>query len=181
MFCTAVSFGECYHRAFHLRRRCSVGFMRGVIRGFDAGKKVRGRKRHIIADTKGLLVHAVIHGADMQDRYRVRQVLEDIRSSFLWLHQVFADGGNAGSKLRQSLAKVGTKWNIAIIKWSDRATGFAILPRPSAVECTFAWLNGNRRLSSDFEQSIETVCNWLSMASGQLLAGDIAKLCYQTQ
>jgi transposase len=115
----------------------------GGPRGFDAGKKIKGRKRHIVTDTQGLLVGAVVHTADVQDRDGAPDVLASIRHSFPWLRHVFADGGYAGDKLRSALAKIGT-WSLEIIKRSDAAKGFKLLPRRWVVERTIAWLNRNR-------------------------------------
>jgi putative transposase len=81
----------------------------------------------------------------------------------------FADGGYAGDKLAAALAGAG-RWQIEIVKRSDRATGFEILPRRWAVERTFAWLNRNRRLAKDFEATIASSEAWLYLASVQLLA-----------
>ena len=100
----------------------------GGVRGYDAGKKIKGRKRYILTDTCGYLVHAVIHAADVQDRDGAPLVLGDVRKSFPWLRHVFADGGYAGDKLRDALKKIG-KWALEIIKRSDTAKGFALLPR----------------------------------------------------
>ncbi len=75
--------------------------------GYDAGKKIKGRKRHILTDTGGLLVTARVHTADIQDRDGAPDVLTAIRSSFPWLRHVFADGGYAGDKLRQAMAGRG--------------------------------------------------------------------------
>jgi putative transposase len=147
----------------------------GGIRGYDAGKKTKGRKRHIITDTNGFLVHAIVHSADIQDRDGAPMVLGDIRYNFPWLRHVFADGGYAGDKLKQALAKIGD-WTVQIIKRSDHAKGFVILPRRWVVERTFAWLNRNRRLAKDFEQSIASATAWIFMASVQLLTRRIAKL-----
>ncbi len=109
----------------------------GGIRGYDAGKKIKTRKRHILTDTCGYLVHAVIHAADIQDRDGAPLVLADIRKSFPLLRHVFADGGYAGEKLKGALAKLGT-WTLEIIKRSDRAQGFVLLPRRWVVERSFA-------------------------------------------
>ena len=169
----------------------------GGVRGYDAGKKIKGRKRHILTDTCGYLVHAVIHSADIQDRDGAPLVLAAITNRFPWLRHMFADGGYAGEKLETALAKIG-KWTLEIIKRSDTAKGFVLLPRrwaemakvpamrsivgkPSeGVERTFAWLNRNRRLAKDFEQSIESATAWLFMASVQLFARRIANRCNQT-
>ena len=89
----------------------------GGPRGFDAGKKIKGRKRHILTDTSGLLVGAVVHAADIQDRDGAPSLLSSIRSAFPWLRHVFADGGYAGEKLEQSLVPLGN-WTIDIVKRS---------------------------------------------------------------
>jgi transposase len=147
----------------------------GGPRGYDAGKKVKGRKRHILTETQGLLVGAVVHTADIQDRDGAPDVLASIRHSFPWLRQVFADGGYAGDKLRAALTKIG-KWTLQIIKRSDLAKGFEVLPRRWVVERTFAWLGRNRRLAKDFERTIESATAWLYLASIQLMIRRTANL-----
>ena len=121
----------------------------GGPRGYDAGKKIKGRKR----------------GAP--------DVLASIRKRFPQLRHVFADGGYAGDKLRTALAKTG-KWTIEIIKRSDTAKGFVLLPRRWVVERTFAWLGRNRRLAKDFERTIESATAWLYLASVQQITRRIA-------
>lgn len=139
----------------------------GGPRGYDAGKKTKGRKRHILTDTEGNLVHAVVHTADIQDRDGAPLVLGGVITRFPWLRHVFADGGYAGEKLRDALKPMGT-WSIEIIKRSDTAKGFELLPRRWVVERTIAWLNRNRRLAKDFEQTIASATAWLFIASIQL-------------
>ena len=147
----------------------------GGPRGYDAGKKVKGRKRHILTDTQGNLVHAVIHTADIQDRDGAPLVLLDIIRHFPWLRHVFADGGYAGDKLRDALQRIG-KWTVEIVKRTDVAKGFVVLPRRWVVERTLAWLNRNRRLAKDFEKTIASATAWLFIASIQLFARRIARL-----
>ncbi|MBC7505992.1 MAG: IS5 family transposase [Sandarakinorhabdus sp.] len=146
----------------------------GGPRGYDAGKKTKGRKRHILTDTEGNLVHAVVHTADIQDRDGAPLVLAGVITRFPWLRHVFADGGYAGEKLRDALKPMGA-WNIEIIKRSDTAKGFELLPRRWVVERTIAWLNRNRRLAKDFEQTIASATAWLFIASIQLFIRRAAK------
>jgi putative transposase len=99
----------------------------GGPRGYDAGKKTKGRKRHILTDTEGNLVHAVIHTADIQDRDGAPLVLREIIGRFPWLRHVFADGGYAGDKLRDALRRIGT-WTVEVIKRSDAWAAFNLMP-----------------------------------------------------
>jgi transposase len=146
----------------------------GGPRGYDAGKRIAGRKRHIITDTVGHLVAARVHAADIQDRDGAPDLLSSIRYLFPWLRHVFADGGYAGDKLTTALAARG-QWQIEIVKRCDRATGFSVLPRRWVVERTFAWLNRNRRLAKDFEATVGSSQTWIYLASVQLLARRLAR------
>mgnify|MGYP003407045038 FL=1 len=102
----------------------------------------------------------------IQDRDGAPSLLSSIRSAFPWLRHVFADGGYAGEKLQQALVPLG-KWTIDIVKRSDVAKGFVLLPRRWVVERTLAWLN--RRLAKDFEKSIATAVAWIMIASVKLI------------
>ena len=140
----------------------------------NLGKKIKGRKRHVVTDTGGLLVGAVVHAADIQDRDGAPSLLASIRYAFPWLRHVFADGGYAGPKLTEALTKLGT-WTLEIVKRSDEAKGFVLLPRRWVVERTFAWLGRNRRLAKDFEATVASAEAWLMIASIQLLTRKIAR------
>ncbi len=151
----------------------------GGVRGYDAGKKTRGRKRHIVTDTLGLLIGLLVHGADIQDRDGAPVVLKSIRHAFPWLRHVFADGAYAGPKLHGALEKIGA-WTVEIIKRSDTANGFEVLPRRWVVERTFAWLGRCRRLVKNWKNTIASAEAWLLIAHIRLVIRRLARYCYET-
>ena len=146
----------------------------GGVRGYDAGKRINGRKRHILTDTLGFLIGLVVHSAGVQDRDGAPDVLKSIRRSHPDLRHIFADGGYAGPKLRDALKGNG-KWTIQVVKRSDTAVGFEVIPRRWVVERTFAWLNRCRRLAKDWEKSIESYKVWIMVAHVRTLTRRIAK------
>lgn len=129
---------------------------RGGERGYDAAKKVLGCKRHLLVDTLGLLLVAVVHAASEQDRTSARRVLSPLAKSFHRLRLVWADGGYFGSlsdwlwQLRQQ-----RKVRLELVQRGEQQ-GFAVLPKRWIVERTFAWLGRCRRLSKDYEYLTET-------------------------
>ena len=150
----------------------------GGPRGHDAGKKLKGRKRHLLTDTTGLPLAAVVHQADIQDRDGAPRVLAGARYLYPWLRHVFADGGYSGVKLATALDQIG-RWRIEIVKRCDAVEGFVVLPRRWVVERTFAWLNRNRRLAKDFEASLESALAWSFLASVKLLARRLGRLIHE--
>jgi transposase len=146
----------------------------GGPRGFDAGKKIKGRKRHILTDTTGLLLAAIVHAANIQDRDGAPALLATIRSAFPWLRHLFADGSYAGDKLEKALARLG-RWTLEIVRHVEAVSGFKLLPRRWVVERTIAWLNRNRRLAKDFEACVESALAWLMIASVKLLSRRLAR------
>jgi transposase len=145
----------------------------GGPRGYAAEKMIKGRKRHILTDTIGLLVGAIVHPGNVQDRDGAPWLLDSIRAAFPWLRHVFADAGYTGDKLKGALAELGD-WTIEIVKRSDAAKGFVLLPRRWVVERTLAWLNRNRRLAKDFEATVESAVTWLYVASVKLMTRRLA-------
>jgi transposase len=117
--------------------------------GYDAGKKIKGRKRHILVDTLGLLLSVVVHPADVQDRDGACHLLRRTRRMFPFIERIFADGGYAGPKMALAARRTGT-WRLQIVKRSDVA-GFEVLPKRWIVERTFGWFGRYRRLSKDYE------------------------------
>lgn len=118
-------------------------------RGYDAGKKINGRKRHIATDTLGLLLTVVVTGAGLQDRDAALRLLTALRARLSTISLVWADGGYAGRLL--PWAKRVLHLTVTIVKRSDQATGFTVLPRRWVVERTFAWISKFRRCTRDYE------------------------------
>jgi len=156
------------------RRRSRVKTTeQGGPRSYAAEKMIKGRKRHILTDTIGLPVAMIVHPANVQDRDGAPALLASARDLVPWRHLVFADGGYAGDKLREALKDQGG-WTIEIVKRSDTAKGFVLLPRRWVVERTLAWLNRNRRLAKDVERTIESAATWPYIASAKLMSRRLA-------
>lgn len=135
--------------------------------GYDAGKKVKGRKRHIVVDTLGLLLEVVVHSASVQDREGAKIVFEELRQKFPFLELIWADGGYQG-KLEDWVKKF-CPWVLEIVKRCDDVKGFKVLPRRWVVERTLAWLGRYRRLSKDYEKLCETTETWIYAAMTRLM------------
>jgi transposase len=146
----------------------------GGPRGFDPGKRVHGRKRHIVTDTNGLLLAVNVHPANVQDVHGAVPLLEALRSRFPKLQHVFADRVYRGAQLTNAIAHCGP-WAIEIVKRPDGVKGFQLLPRRWVVERTFAWFGRCRRLTKDFEGSAATEVAWLLVAHLRLLTRRLAR------
>ncbi|GHE70910.1 transposase [Streptomyces cellulosae] len=130
-------------------------------RGFDGGKLVNGRKRHVVVDTLGLLLGVMVTGADAGDRAAARVLLEQVAAAHHRLALVWADGGYTGSLVEHCLATFALV--VAIVKRSDNVKGFVVLPKRWIVERLFAHLMRSRRLARDFERrvtSAEAMIYW---------------------
>ena len=126
------------------------------IRGYDAGKKVLGRKRHILVDTLGFILALMITDASVQDRDGASTLLAAVLGkAFGWLKIIWADGGYAG-KLVDLVSAISRhrRVKLEIVKRSDKTVGFKLLPKRWIVERTFGWLIRNRRLVRDYEAQI---------------------------
>jgi putative transposase len=139
----------------------------GGEKGYDAGKKVNGRKRHILVDTIGLLIIVKVLAANVQDRDGAKVLFEEIKERMPRLFLIWADGGYRG-KLINWVATT-CLWLLEIVKRNDDIKGFKVLPRRWVVERTFAWLNRNRRLSKDYERKCESSEAWIYAAMIHLM------------
>ena len=125
--------------------------------GYDAGKKVKGKKRHVLVDTEGMLLHAIVTAADIQDRDGGAWLLGTLFGLYPFLLKLYADGGYQGPEFRAAQAK-----------------GFVVLPKSGEVERTLAWLNRCRRLSKDWENLNRKAQAFLLMASIRFM---VRRLC----
>jgi putative transposase len=127
----------------------------GGIKGFDAGKRVKGRKRHLLVDTLGLLIAVVVSSAGVQDYHGARPVLEKVKGRCPRLKVIWADGIDEKQFLIDWV-KAECGWELQVTKRSEKAKGFQVLPKRWVVERTFGWLGRYRRLSKDYEVLPET-------------------------
>ena len=135
--------------------------------GYDAGKKVKGRKLHALVDAEGFPLRIVVHSAGIQDRDSAALVFEKIRQRFNWLELVWADGGYNARQVKEAVAKQ-PGLRVEIVKRSDDTKGFVVLPRRWVVERTFSWFGRNRRLAKDYENLAASLAAFVTLAAIQL-------------
>jgi len=131
-----------------------------------------------VVDTQGLLLLALVHAADVQDRDGGVLLMSAMFGMFPFLIKLYADGGYQGTQFQQGLKRVCRQINVEIVKRSDTAQKFVVLPKRWIVERTFAWLNRCRRLAKDWENLNCNARAFLRWASIRLM---VRKLCQQTK
>ena len=145
---------------------------RGGIRGFDAHKRVKGRKRHILVDTLGLLIACRVEPADISDRNAAALLLGGLSPLFPNIRTVIADAGHQSRKLaRHLLCQDG--WNLQIVKRRQRA--FKITGLTWIVERSFAWLGRNRRLNKGYEYCVQSSETLIEIAATRLMLNRLAQ------
>ena len=142
--------------------------------GFDPAKRVKGRKRHIVTDTLGLLLAVQVHPANIQDVHGAVPLLREIADRFPKLRHIFADRVYRGPQLVNALPGSG-KWEIEIVNRLQSVGTFVAEPKRWVIERSFAWFGRNRRLSKDFEETIASAETWFVIASVQLLLRRLAR------
>ena len=141
-------------------------------RGYDAGKKIVGRKRHIAVDTDGRLLMVNLTTADIADSTGAQAILDAIRKRWPWIKHLFADGAYDRAMLINKAAFLD--FVVEIVRRIDREPGFKVLPRRWVVERTFGWLVRWRRLVRDFEQRLDVSEAMIHVAIGSLLLRRVA-------
>jgi len=140
----------------------------GGERGFDGGKKINGRKRHILVDTLGLLLVLVVHAANIQDYDGARQVLQQAPTQSSRLQKVIADGMYTKNG-RGDWVKQQFRFILEIVTRDKEQKGFVVLPKRWIVERTLAWLGRNRILSKEYEHLTQTSESDVYIASIRLM------------
>jgi putative transposase len=142
--------------------------------GFDGGKLIKGKKRHVLVDTLGLLLHALVTSAHVQDRDGGLMVLSTLFGRFPFLRKLFADSAYAGPVFHDGLADAMPSLVTEIVRRCDQARGFVVLPKRWIVERTIGWLGRCRRLAKDWENLNRSALAFLRLASIRLM---LRKLC----
>ncbi len=136
-------------------------------RGFDAGKLINGRKRHLLVDTLGLILVAAVTSASIQDRDGAKILCRRLSGSCKKLRKVWVDGAYRGELLEW--VKRRFRFSLEVVLRSDKQKGFVILPKRWVVERTLAWLNNHRRLSKDYERFTKTSETMIQLAMMRLM------------
>ena len=126
--------------------------------GYDAGKKVKGRKIHALVDTLGLPIRLVVHSAAVQDRDGAALLLDKVRRRFPWLECVFADGGYDAQQTYEAAA-ANHPLRLEVVRRNPHAVGFEVIKR--------RWVGRNRRLAKDYENLAATVLSFVTLATIQ--------------
>jgi putative transposase len=146
----------------------------GGISGYDAAKGVKGRKRHLLVDTTGLVLSSFVTPAGTQDRDGACRLLAGLKPREPRLARIWADGAYSGRALAEWCEECGG-WTLEVVKKRDGAEGFEVLPRRWVVERTFAWLGRQRRLSKDYERKVQTSEAMIQIAMSRLMLARLAR------
>jgi putative transposase len=145
----------------------------GICRGVDGGKKVKGRKQHIITDTMGLVLAVFVHAANIHDSKAGIDIIAMLKGRFSRLKKIVADGGYRGELIET--VKDRFSWVLEIVLRTDKKQNFTVLPQRWVVERTFAWFESYRRLSKDYEYNTDTSEAMIQLAMVRLMLNRIIK------
>ena len=138
--------------------------------GYDGGKQVKGKKRHVLVDTLGLVFQALVTPANGQDRDGGTLLFTALGARFPRLAKLFADGAYQGPQFAHALAPIRLRLQLEIVTRSAQVKGFVVLPKRWIVERTLAWLNRCRRLAKDFENRLRYALAFVHLAAIRLMA-----------
>jgi putative transposase len=175
----------------------------GGERGYDGGKKVKGRKRHLLVDTEGLVLKAMVHAANVMDQEGIKPLLKEIKDLFPRLSHVWLDAGYRGKDKGRGWVEKVLGWTVDLVErprkpapeevlksWAEQwrkegvevdwekllpPRGFQVLPRRWVVERTFSWIDHNRRMSKDYERLTETSEAFIYVAMSRLMVKRLAR------
>ncbi len=160
----------------------------GEERGYDGGKQIKGRKRHILVDTEGFLLKAKVHSAKVFDRDGIKMLLKDAKELFPRMRHLWLDAGYNGKEKGKDWVEKVLGWSAEIVKRPSRwvwvpegvepppyPKGFIVLPRRWVVERSFSWMGQNRRLSKDYERVPETGEALMYVAMTRLMVRRLAR------
>ena len=140
----------------------------GGNKGYDAGKNVPGRKRHLLVDTSGLLLASRVTPANISDNRGARELLAGLAPLMPRLELIWADSAYSGEKLRSWCAE-HTGWRLEIVPRNSGSSTFEVIPKRWVVERSIAWICRNRRLAKDYERKVQTSECWLKVAMIRLM------------
>jgi putative transposase len=174
----------------------------GGERGYDGGKKVKGRKRHLLVDTEGLVLKAKVHVANVVDQEGIKSLLDGAKELFPRLSYLWLDAGYRGEEKGRGWVEKALGWSVDLIErprkpapeqvlksWAEQwrkegvevdweqllpPKGFQVLPRRWVVERTFSWIDHNRRMSKDYERLPETGEAFIYVAMSRLMVKRLA-------
>ena len=132
--------------------------------GYDAGKRIKGRKRHLLVDTLGLVLGVAVTPADITERAGAQMLLSQVLGWVTWLRILWVDGGYTGEAFAQWVKGLRPKLHVEVVKRSDDLAGFKALPHRWVVERTFGWLMRQRRLVRDYETTESSAEAWIYIA-----------------
>jgi len=136
--------------------------------GYVAGKRIKGRKRHLLVDTLGLVLGVVVTPASTTERAGAQILLGQVLGWFTWLRILWVDGGYSGKTFAHRVKGLRRKLVATVVKRSDHLAGFKVLPRHWIVERTFGWLMHQRRLVRDYETTEASAAAWIYIAMIQI-------------
>jgi putative transposase len=159
----------------------------GEERGYDPGKKVKGRKRHLLVDTQGLVLKAKVHAANVFDRDGIKPLMELVEDRFPRLSHLWLDAGYNGKGRGKDWAEKVSGLSVEVVRPPSRWVwfpegqepppwpGFTVLPRRWVVERTFSWIDQNRTLSKDYEKLTATSEAFIYVAMSRLMVKRLAR------